>query len=335
MARSARPADLRSRAPRPAASVSAVVSAVVLVALVALGAGPHDRTTQLPAAPVNDRALVEFTAAVTFILLLMLGFFGVRIVLLLIRDRNGRPPAEAEVEGDGALEVHAARWLQVALVAVVSGLVALCVYLLFQFFDALRIVSDGGGDAPGATEPTQAVGGPSASPVGQSVYGNLITILVIIGGVVVVLAVLAGIGRSRVGSDPEPQHVDADGVVIGPDPESVPDPFGADLGELAARPPVEAVVGAFVLADAMLRVDGRPRRWGETSAEWVTRIGPALPGPARRALAHLLSRYHEARFSEHPIPPTHRDDAIEALRVLRDELRTPAPLHSSASEGTS
>ena len=91
---------------------------------------------------------------------------------------------------------------------------------------------------------------------------------------------------------------------------------------------VGAVIVAFALAQRMLGASGFGARWEETSAEHVHRVGPTLPGAAPPALDHLLARYHEAKFSDHPIPTQHRDDALAALALLRDTL---APLTLTAA----
>lgn len=318
-----------SNAPRPRGwvpPVLAVVGVLGLVALVALGSGARGAATGTDPSSFDERGFTELTAAVTFLILVAVILVGVRMVLRLIGDRDAGP--EPEDERTSALDLRTPQWLHYVIVGLVAVIVALCGFLLYLLVKALTGPLSGGGvegDGPSVVRAPAPVTEPT-----QAVYGNLLTIALVAGSLVV-LAVLVAVALVR---EREPD----DDVVVVPDavaerrPEV--DPFAVDLDVVRHLAPAAGVVVAFAAAEAMLRAAGFPVEWAETSAEFAARVGPTLPAPAPVALARLSVLYHEAKFSEHPITGAALDEAVSALRTVRDAVRPLAERSvTSASSG--
>ena len=81
----------------------------------------------------------------------------------------------------------------------------------------------------------------------------------------------------------------------------------------------EAVVRAWLLLGEAAAAAGSPAHPAETAAEYAERLAAEhrLPRPALYRLAEL---YRSARFSEHPVEETERDDARRVLTELRTAL---------------
>lgn len=306
-----------SNTPRPrgwARPVLAVAVVLALVALVALGSGARSTGADPARTAFDERGFTEFTAAVTFLILVAVILVGVRMVLRLIGDRDAGP--EPEDGRTSALDLRTPQWLHYVIVGLVAVIVALCGFLLYLLVKALTGPLSGGGvesDGPSVVRAPAPVTEPT-----QAVYGNLLTIVLVVGSLVV-LAVLVAAALVR---EREPDD-DATAVVVDPSSEPRPevDPFAVDLEALRRLAPAAGVVAAFAGAEAILRAAGFPDEWAETSAEFAARVGPTLPGAAPAALQHLSSLYHEAKFSEHPITDTALDEAVGALRTVRDAVR--------------
>ncbi len=83
-----------------------------------------------------------------------------------------------------------------------------------------------------------------------------------------------------------------------------------------------AIVAAYARMEHALRVTGLPRRPAEAPLEYLERALLTLDtsGPSVRRLTDL---FEWAKFSHHEPEPTMRDEAIDALIAVRDELRAP------------
>jgi hypothetical protein len=95
----------------------------------------------------------------------------------------------------------------------------------------------------------------------------------------------------------------------------------------AEADPRRAVVAAYARLERVLAANGVPRRAAETPEEYLPRMleGLALdPGAVER----LTQLYVRAKFSQHEVDSTMKEDAIGALEQIRDELRRrPAEEH--------
>ncbi len=111
------------------------------------------------------------------------------------------------------------------------------------------------------------------------------------------------------------------GLRIGP--EAVAAALDESLDDLRTDPDLRrAIVAAYARMEKALGVAGLPRRPAEAPLEYLERALLALDtsGPSVRRLTDL---FEWARFSQHEPEPSMRDEAVDALESVRDELRAP------------
>jgi hypothetical protein len=141
--------------------------------------------------------------------------------------------------------------------------------------------------------------------------------------VVWVVLVLAGIGaavflyrwRTRAAREP---------VVFDLQP-TVAEDFAASMGDaiddLEAEPDARrAVIAAYARMEGVLTRSGMRRRPSETSVEYLRRILLGLTARAD-AVTRLTALFGEAKFSRHEIDAEMKQQAIAALREIRDDLQ--------------
>lgn len=87
--------------------------------------------------------------------------------------------------------------------------------------------------------------------------------------------------------------------------------------------PRRAVIAAYAQMERVLARHGLPRRPAEAPFEYLARILRELRVRASSALA-LTELFERARFSPHVIDAAMRDEAVEALLAVRDDLRAAA-----------
>jgi hypothetical protein len=88
------------------------------------------------------------------------------------------------------------------------------------------------------------------------------------------------------------------------------------------RDPRRAVVAAYARMERALAVHGLPRQQSEAPAEYLERTLEELSASASSA-SRLTHLFEWARFSDHPVEPGMKADAIQALEAVRDELTAP------------
>jgi len=86
--------------------------------------------------------------------------------------------------------------------------------------------------------------------------------------------------------------------------------------------PRRAVVAAYARMEHALAVHGLPRQRSEAPAEYLERALEELSASASSA-SRLTRLFEWARFSDHPVEPDMKEEAIEALEAVRDELTAP------------
>lgn len=95
------------------------------------------------------------------------------------------------------------------------------------------------------------------------------------------------------------------------------------LDDLRAEPDLrKAIIAAYARMERALAVAGIPRRPSEAPLEYLERALTALDASAG-AVARLTDLFERAKFSHHEPDPSMRDEAIDALVAVRDELRRP------------
>jgi hypothetical protein len=107
--------------------------------------------------------------------------------------------------------------------------------------------------------------------------------------------------------------------------QTVVEDFAASIGdaiddlesELDAR---RAVIAAYARMETVLARNGLQRRPSETPVEYLRRI---LLGLTSRggSVSRLTELFEQAKFSRHPIDASMKQDAIAALREIRDDLQ--------------
>jgi len=92
------------------------------------------------------------------------------------------------------------------------------------------------------------------------------------------------------------------------------------LDDLRAEPdPRRAVIAAYARLERVLASHGLPRKTSEAPLEYLGRMlnGLSVSPPAARRLTDLFER---AKFSQHAVPAEMKEQAIDALETVRDDL---------------
>jgi hypothetical protein len=90
----------------------------------------------------------------------------------------------------------------------------------------------------------------------------------------------------------------------------------------AESDPRRAIVAAYARMERVLAASGVPRHTAETADEYLGRVLREL-APGSNAVARLTDLFTQAKFSHHDVDATMKEDAIQALEQVRDELRPP------------
>ena len=102
--------------------------------------------------------------------------------------------------------------------------------------------------------------------------------------------------------------------------EALADVLAATLDDLRAeRDPRRAVIGAYARMERSLAAAGLPRGEAEAPEEYLERVLDAA-AVSQRAAGRLTALFAWARFSGHDVRPEMKDEAIETLVELQDEL---------------
>jgi hypothetical protein len=96
------------------------------------------------------------------------------------------------------------------------------------------------------------------------------------------------------------------------------------LDDLRSEPDLrKAIIAAYARMEKALAIAGLARRPAEAPLEYLERALGELEASAG-AIRRLTDLFEWAKFSPHEPEPAMRDDAIDALVAIRDELRAPA-----------
>lgn len=92
------------------------------------------------------------------------------------------------------------------------------------------------------------------------------------------------------------------------------------LDDLRAEPdPRRAVIAAYARLERVLAGHGLPRKPAEAPLEYLGRMLAELSVSDRAARA-LTDLFERAKFSQHAVGPEMKDEAIDALETVRDDL---------------
>jgi hypothetical protein len=104
-------------------------------------------------------------------------------------------------------------------------------------------------------------------------------------------------------------------------PEALAAALDLSLDDLRNDPDLRrAIIAAYARMETALGAAGIPRRASEAPLEYVERALLTLHASAD-AVRRLTDLFEWARFSHHEPEPSMRDDAVDALVAVRDELR--------------
>lgn len=163
-----------------------------------------------------------------------------------------------------------------------------------------------------STQPRKRGGKPVATPRNARVrWDEIAVVLVLVAGCAVVVAASRTARRPARPWRLRPQ-------------EAVSLALDESLDDLRSEPDLRrAIIAAYARMERALAAGGLPRKPSEAPFEYVERALGELETSATSA-RRLTDLFEWAKFSQHEPGPEMRDDAIDALVAVRDELRRPA-----------
>jgi hypothetical protein len=274
----------------PLRAGGAVLAVLLLVGVVALAAGAGG-----PATGGADRDLVDPLATLLFVV----GAVWVAALLVASPILTGLSLT--------AGEPRPRRWQGNVFAGVVF------VSLVLAGFALLRRLSPGGSgdDGPAAGRTTTRQDPGTRVPTLDPASVDWLVVGLVFGSALLGFAILAAVlVRPRGRSLPELQ---ARKML-----ESMLDETLEDLHR--ERDPRRAVIAAYARMERSLSAYGLPRRPWEAPLEYLGRVIAELTGSATAA-RRLTRLFERAKFSEHSIDAAMKEDAIDAVGAVRDELR--------------
>jgi hypothetical protein len=191
--------------------------------------------------------------------------------------------------------------------------VAVLVFVFGRHVNLLHLLHPNGKQptTPGITQPPlgkNANHHPPGAP--RHVHFRWEELLLVL-GLLAGLAVLAFVTRSRLGPATDRR----------PAPEVLAAALDESLDDLRSDPDLRrAIIAAYARMEKALAAAGLPRRRAEAPLEYVERALLSLDTSAD-AVRRLTDLFQWARFSQHEPDPSMRDEAVDALIDVRDELR--------------
>ncbi|MFN0153881.1 MAG: DUF4129 domain-containing protein [Gaiella sp.] len=287
--RSAARDRLRRSAAHTALPVGLLVLALTAVAIAAGGGTPVGR----PGGPRATHLLADVAASAALVLLVLGG--GLWCAVLFLRG-------DAIAKGEADLP-RRNRW------AVVAGLAGFALVL------AVVVVVDRSRSGPGVLDSLTGFGERGGgSGAGDSYQPRFATLPITIGLTLAALALVAWVLARRAGSAAGSDRLEPMRLALA-------DVLAETIDDLRHEvDPRRAVVASYARMERALDAYGVPRDPAESQEEYVQRVGRAaeLEGDS---VARLSRIYAWARFSGRDVPAGLKEDAIETLVDLRDELR--------------
>ena len=308
-----------TRTDRPAQRVAVVAVLLVLAAVAVQGYLPDREPPPPPRFDDDPASLLPFGV----LLLAALAVIAVAVVVRL-RDRRAAAAAWSDLPRSpgGGTGRASWRWVPLALAALA---VSLLLMWLVNSLGPIAVVETPATEQNPVTPANQPTGRPpDVEPAATDVPVGLLAAAVAVFLLMLVAATLAG--RRRPSTDPA---VDVSRPTANAAPtttESLARAAEAGLAEIenVDREPREAIIACYAAMERGLRdIPGAAPQDFDTPAEVLAR---AMDRQALRS-AHatrLVELFEEARFSPHVMEEAHRDSAVDALRLVLDELRSPA-----------
>jgi Domain of unknown function (DUF4129) len=242
--------------------------------------------------PLSFWSWVFTTVAIFEVVLFVVG-----VTALLLFRRGGRN------------ELARRKNRSVRSLAILLAGVALLVFVL-RHVDLHHLLHAHGSKPPDSTTPGVPANGKPASKAAHVRFRweELVVVL----GLLLGVAVLAARTRSRLGPGGGQRRAAPEVLAVALD---------ESLDDLRADPDLRrAIIAAYARMEGALGAAGVPRRPAEAPLEYFERAFLSLHTSAE-AVRRLTDLFEWARFSQHEPEPSMRDDAVDALVAVRDELR--------------
>ena len=175
-------------------------------------------------------------------------------------------------------------------------------------------------ERPSPIEPEEAVGRAQTIPIDTATPNTATTyepnvswlpVIVTVGLILLAVAAWWYAGRARRRARGELQPILAAAVAHAVD---------ESLDDLRAEPdPRRAVIAAYARLERVLAAHGLPRKPSEAPLEYLGRMLADL-SVSDRAAGALTELFERAKFSQHAVGPEMKEQAIEALETVRDDL---------------
>ena len=288
---------MRGRATRVVLPTLVVLGLVAVVAVAATGSTPGGSNTVRP----PSESLLDTLLDTLFSLGLVAVVAGGVLLLYGLSQRRAI-----------AQEVASGRYRRTSLVA---WLVFLALFAAFAYFRRpFQPQEQAGGDAlfgGGRIAPTSPDQDPSLA------YEPSITWLptAVILGLVLTAVIAYFVAERRARHELHPRAKLAEELAAALD-----DALDDLRGEADAR---RAVIAAYARLERILASSGIARQSAETSDEYVVRVLRDLT-LGSDAITRLTSLFTQAKFSQHEVDTAMKEEAIDSLERVRDELRDAA-----------
>jgi Domain of unknown function (DUF4129) len=234
-----------------------------------------------------------FTSFVIFVLLLFL--LGLSAFFFMSRDRDQRPARKR------------------GTVRSLVGLVVISAFIAFvaRHLDLNRLHPHSTATSTTATSPGTGQKGKNGRPLPPQHVQFRWDELAVILAVLAVLGVFAVRSRAKLGPP-----TDRSGAT-----KALAEALDESLDDLRTDPDLRrAIIAAYARMERALAAAGLPRHHAEAPLEYLERVLLELDTSAT-AVRRLTDLFLWARFSHHEPEPAMRDEAIDALVAVRDELR--------------
>jgi hypothetical protein len=281
----------------------------------------RQRPQSSPAALVVDVALVSISVAI----------IGIAIIMRIRNGRAQRPGAGRLPDSRGAMGRPTWRLTLIALALAIGWL--LLVMLL------MRLGVHGPGDQSPSGTPTMADPGsapPTTNPVprqpdspndpGANVVGYLVPPMLILMVLIIVGTAVMSRRRRRTATSPAADGEGPEAPAHAGAADSLARAAEVGLAEIGdlTREPREAIIACYAAMERELtHVPGAAPLDCDTPSEVLARAVASHALHAGSA-TQLVDLFEEARFSPHVMNERHRDDAVDALRLVLADLRSMA-----------
>jgi multisubunit Na+/H+ antiporter MnhB subunit len=263
---------------------------VALIAAVGLASRAHTPTGGGPTRSISEDAVLEYVLLLLIALAVVV--VPVAVYLFVTGREEERPTLPARKN-----------WMVAVLVAMV--VVSIVAALLLRYIHDHR----GAHDNPASQLASLARHGTNTVGAVRFDWGPVIVVSVL---TVVALAAAAWYLVDRRRAEPTSDEVTAELVLA----------LERTIADLRAEPdPRIAVIAAYAQMERALAEAELPRTPSEAPREYLERVLPDV-GAQTASVERLTALFERAKFSPHAIDAAMKEEAISALELLRNDLRS-------------